>query len=627
MLHINDLTLRIEGRVLIDQATVAIPDGHVVGFVGRNGAGKSTLVRAILGDLSPETGTISWPKGRRIGTLPQEAPGGPESLIDTVLAADEERTALLVEAETAQDPMRIAEIQTRLADMNAHAAPARAAKILAGLGFPEEHQSRPCSDYSGGWRMRVALAAVLFAEPDILLLDEPTNYLDLEGTIWLENFLKSYPYTALVISHDRDLLNTIARGIVHLERGKLNFYAGNFDTFERVRKEKMELALANKSKQDAARKHLQAYVDRFRYKADKARQAQSRLKMIARLTPVDLVTDDPVLPFNFPNPTQMSPPIIRMEDVEIGYTEKPILRDITLRIDDDDRIALLGANGNGKSTFAKLLSDRLKPMAGKKFAHKKLKIGYFAQHQLDELNPKSSAYDHVRELLPDATEAQVRARVGAIGFPGQKADTPAEKLSGGEKARLALALATFDAPHLFILDEPTNHLDMDSRTALIEALTNYEGAVILISHDRYLVETVADRLWIVRDGTVTPYEGDMDEYRQSLLDASSGGAKHGSDEQKGVSRQEQRRLAAQARAEIAPLKRTADKAEARVHKLEEELRKMDDELADPKLFEGDGAKGAELAKKRGLKAKDLQQAEEDWMEALEVYEAAQAELA
>jgi len=623
MLHINSLSVRIAGRLLLDQATVAIPERHVVGLIGRNGAGKTSLFRAILGELTPDGGSVSIPRGRRIGALAQEAPSGPESLITTVLAADTEREALIAEAETASDPHRIAEIQTRLADMGAHSAPARAATILAGLGFNEAQQQRPCTDFSGGWRMRVALAALLFAQPDLLLLDEPTNYLDLEGAIWLEDFLSSYPATALVVSHDRDFLNRIARGIIHLDQGKLYFYSGNYDTFERVRAEKRAQLVAGKVKQEAARKHMQAYVDRFRAKASKARQAQSRLKMLAKMTTIEIAAELAVPSFTFPNPRPLAPPICRLEEASVGYGERPILRDLNLRIDDDDRIALLGANGNGKSTFAKLLSGRLEPMSGHKFHHKKLEVGYFAQHQLDELNPNESPYDHVRELMPDATQAQVRARIGAIGFPGTRGDTKAEKLSGGEKARLALALAAFRAPHLLILDEPTNHLDIESRAALIDGLNDYEGAVILISHDRYLIEACADRLWLVANGTVSPYDGDIEEYRQSLLAPKDGAASRASrGEARETTKAERRQEAARARSQLAPLKRATEKAEAQVNLLTERLRDLDERLAAPGLFAKDPKKGAQLLKERGLLAASIEDAEAKWLAAEEGYEAA-----
>ena len=516
MLQITDLTLRIAGRPLIEGASLTLPAGAKAGFVGRNGAGKTTLFRAIVGELAPDAGSISLPKGTRIGRVEQEAPSGPRTLLETVLAADQERTALLREAEHASDPHRIAEIHARLADIGAHAAEARAARILAGLGFDAAAQARPCSDFSGGWRMRVALAALLFDEPDLLLLDEPTNYLDLEGTLWLERYLARYPHTVIVISHDRDLLNTAVDSIVHLFDRKLTLWRGSYDSFERQYRERQVLQEKQRVKQIAERKHMQAFVDRFRAKATKARQAQSRLKAIAKLQPIAEITQEHAIPFRFPEPERpLSPPIIRMEGVSVGYAPgQPVLSHLDLRIDDDDRIALLGQNGNGKSTFAKLLAASLAPETGEIVRASKLKIGFFAQHQLEALKPALSAYDHVRELMPGAPEAKVRARTAQIGLTTEKMATAAEKLSGGEKARLMMGLAAFGAPHLLILDEPTNHLDIDSREALVHALNDYSGAVILITHDRHLIEACADRLWLVANGTVKPFDGDIEDYRR-----------------------------------------------------------------------------------------------------------------
>ncbi len=523
MLTISNLSLRIAGRLLIDQASLTLPAGTKAGLVGRNGTGKTTLFRAITGDLVSETGTVSVPKGTRIGQVAQEAPGTDEPLIDIVLRADTEREALLNEAKTATDAHRIAEIQTRLTDIDAHSAEARAASILSGLGFDADAQKRPASSFSGGWRMRVALAAVLFTQPDLLLLDEPTNYLDLEGTLWLENYLSRYPHTVLLISHDRDLLNRAVSSIVHLERKKLTFWRGGYDQFARQYAEKAELQEKMRVKQEAQRKHMQSFVDRFRYKASKARQAQSRLKALERMSPMAAVVNETVLPFRFPNPEKaVASPIIALDGGAVGYTPgKPVLRGLSLRIDNDDRIALLGANGNGKSTFAKLIADRLTLEKGSKTVAPGLKVSIFAQHQLDDLRPDEDAYQHLRRLMPDAPEAKVRARVAQFGLTTEKMSTPARDLSGGEKARLLMGLATFEAPHLLILDEPTNHLDIDSREALVEALNMFDGAVILISHDRHLIEATADRLWIVGDGTVSSYDGDMDDYRARMTGGAS----------------------------------------------------------------------------------------------------------
>ncbi|MEJ2624509.1 MAG: ABC-F family ATP-binding cassette domain-containing protein [Pseudolabrys sp.] len=624
MLVIDDLTVRIAGRTLIEGASVNVPTGARVGMVGRNGTGKSTLFNVIAGDYAAEHGSVMLPPRWRIGRLAQEAPNGPDSLTDIVLRADTERTALLAEAETATDPHRIAEIQTRLADIGAHAAPARAASILSGLGFSSADQSRAVQEFSGGWRMRVALAATLFAQPDLLLLDEPTNYLDLEGTLWLQEHLARYPATLIVISHDRDLLDSAVGHILALEHKKLTLWRGGYSSYARQRSEREALDQKLIKKQDAQRKHLQAFVDRFRAKATKARQAQSRLKMLEKLEPIAALTTDEVRPISFPAPDKLlSPPIIATDGVAVGYEPgKPVLSGLNLRIDNDDRIALLGANGNGKSTFVKLIADRLQPMQGSITRAATLKIGYFAQHQVDELNPQESAYDHLRRLMPDAAEAQVRATVGAIGFSGAAGDTKVEKLSGGEKARLLLGLATFEAPHLMILDEPTNHLDIDSRGALVEAINDFPGAVILVSHDRYLLEACADRLWLVADGKVKPFDGDLDDYRRTVLSERSGSNASAAKTSSSPSRSDVRRAAAEKRAETAPLRQRVKKAETLIEKLTRELSALDEKLADGSLFTRDAAKAVQLAKTRSDTADALAAAEEEWLSASAALETA-----
>ncbi|HKS61770.1 MAG TPA: ABC-F family ATP-binding cassette domain-containing protein [Xanthobacteraceae bacterium] len=619
MLVLDDISIRVAGRLLLDGASVRIPDGARVGLVGRNGIGKTTLFRAITHELALEHGSIGLPPRARIGRLAQEAPGGPERLIDVVLAASSERSELLAEAETAHDPHRIAEIQTRLADIGAHAAPARAAEILAGLGFDQTAQQRPCSDFSGGWRMRVALAAVLFAEPDLLLLDEPTNYLDLEGTLWLTDHLARYPRTVIVISHDRDLLDDAVDWIMHLEGGKLTLYRGGYTAFARQRAERLALDAKAAKKQELERKKLQAFIDRFKAKATKARQAQSRAKRLAKLEPIVAMANDEVRPIMFPPPAKpLSPPIVALEKVAVGYEPgKPVLRRLSLRIDPDDRIALLGPNGNGKSTLAKLLAQRLAPESGIVTRAERMDVAYFAQHQLDELTPEQSVYQHVRRLMPEAPEAKVRARAGNIGFSGERADTPVENLSGGEKARLLLGLATFAGPHLVILDEPTNHLDIDSRAALVEAINEFPGAAILISHDRYLIEACADRLWLVGDGTVAPYEGDLDDYRRLVLGREA--RREERDDAGKVSRTDQRRAAAEKREELKPLKRRIDTAERTVAKLTADIAAIDGELANG-LFARDPAKATALSKARADAADALAKAEEDWLMASAAYE-------
>ncbi|MBB4302203.1 ATP-binding cassette subfamily F protein 3 [Rhodobium orientis] len=633
MLRITDLTYRIAGRMLLDAASARIPDGAKIGLVGKNGTGKTTLFRLVAGDAAPESGEIVLRKGARIGGVAQEAPGGPQRLIDFVLAADTERAALMAEAETATDPHRIADIHTRLADIDAHGAEARTATILAGLGFDEPAQQRPCSDFSGGWRMRVALAAALFSAPDLLLLDEPTNYLDLEGTLWLEAYIARYPHTVLLISHDRDLLNSAVDGILHLETLKLFSYRGGYDQFERQRREKMLLNEKAREKAEAQKKHMEAFVERFRYKASKARQAQSRLKMIAKLEPIAAMVDDSLRPFEFPNPDrQLSPPIIAMENVAVGYEPgKAILKGLSLRVDDDDRIALLGPNGNGKSTFAKLISGRLKEQSGTITTASKLDVAYFAQHQLDELVPSQSAVDHVRALMPDATEPKVRARVARFGLPTDRMETPAGDLSGGEKARLLLGLVTFSGPHLLVLDEPTNHLDVDAREALVQALAEYSGAVLIISHDRHLIEASSDRLWLVADGTVKAFDGDMADYRRQVLKKPEKGDSskaNGSAEANGdrLTGQEKRKAAAARRAEMAPLKRDIDRLEKDIEKLNAKIADLDGRLADPDLFASDPDAGARLAKERSDTAARLAATEETWLEKSADYEEAMAEV-
>jgi ATP-binding cassette, subfamily F, member 3 len=629
MLHINELTYRIEGRTLFDTATAGIPAGHKVGFVGRNGSGKTTLLRLIAGELAADEGGIRLPRSTRIGWVAQEAPGGQASLLEFVLAADHERSRLLLEAETAVDPTRIADIHQRLADIKAHAAPSRAARILAGLGFPDAAQRRPCAEFSGGWRMRVALAAILLTEPDLLLLDEPTNYLDLEGTLWLEAHLRDYPHTVLMVSHDRELLNRCVSSILHLAQGKLTLYTGGYDRFEEARRERQRLDLKLKKKQDDERRHIEAFITRFKAKASKATQAQSRMKALARMQPIAEQIAERVAPFVFPNPAKaFASPLIRLEGATVGYSpDQPVLRNLDLRLDADDRVGLLGANGNGKSTFAKLVSGRMPVMAGKRVASDKITVGYFAQHQMEELPAAKTPYQHMCDLMPDATEAQRRAKLGMLGFGVEKADTRAERLSGGEKARLLFALATFHGPHLLILDEPTNHLDVDAREALVRALNDYEGAVILISHDRHLMDACADRLWIVRHGTVRAYAGDMDSYRTECL-AERGADPHPPPARAKASAgrttaQEARRQAAGLRAELAPLKKAVAKAEADFDRLGRKIAAIDAELADPGIYGGDTLRAQTLGRERVWLVVARDKAEAAWMAASEAYEAAQ----
>jgi ATP-binding cassette subfamily F protein 3 len=613
MIVLDDISLRVAGKLLLDHATVSIPDRARVGIVGRNGTGKTTLFRAIDGEIDVETGSIRLPARARIGRVAQEAPAGPETLIEVVLAADAERAALMAERETAKDPLRIADIEHRLVDIDAHSAPARAARILAGLGFDEAAQARPCSEFSGGWRMRVALAALLFAEPDLLLLDEPTNYLDLEGTLWLQDFLARYPRTILLISHDRDLLDTSVSFILHFDQRKLKLYRGGFSQFDRQRREQLIVDQRARERQEARRAHMMDFVNRFRAKASKARQAQSRLKALEKMEPIAAAAGEAPAAISIRSPEkQLSPPIIVLDHVSVGYTDgKPVLRNLDLRIDEDDRIALLGPNGNGKSTFAKLLAERLKPQSGRIVRAPKLDVAYFAQHQLDELRADESPAQHVRRLMPNAPEPKVRARAAEMGFSGAAADTEVASLSGGEKARLLLGLATFHGPHLLILDEPTNHLDIEARAALIEAVNDYEGAVVLVTHDRHLLDACAERLWLVANGTVRPYEDDLDQYRRDVL------GRTGAERMRGdaKSARDGARPDAAKRSELAPLRKKIATLETEIERLEKEIAEIDAKLADSASLSGNAAKIAELGRERARKSDRLAQAEEEWLAA------------
>jgi ATP-binding cassette subfamily F protein 3 len=615
MLRIDDLHYSIEGRPIFEGASATIPTGHKVGLIGRNGAGKTTLFKLIRGDLHLDSGSIQIPARARIGGVAQEVPGNEVSLLDTVLAADTERAALMAESETATDPTRIADIQTRLTDIDAWSAEARASSILRGLGFDADEQKMPCSAFSGGWRMRVALAAVLFAQPDYLMLDEPTNYLDLEGALWLENYLAKYPHTVIIVSHDRELLNRAVGAILHLENRKLTYYTGPYDQFVRQRAEQRAIQAAQAKKQEARRAHLQSFVDRFKAKATKAKQAQSRVKMLEKMEVIRAPEDAARTVFSFPEPETLSPPIISTEGASVGYDDTPILKRLNLRIDQDDRIALLGKNGQGKSTLAKLLSDRLPVMEGRISRSSKLRIGFFAQHQVDELHVDETPLQHIQRELPDQTPAKLRARLAGFGLMAEQAETEVGRLSGGQKARLSLLLATLPAPHLLILDEPTTHLDIESREALMEALNAYTGAVVLVSHDMHLLSMVADRLWLVNDGAVQPFEDDLPAYRKMLLQSD-----------KPAKPEKPKPVAVRKKAsrdELMALRSDVRKCEARIEKLNEMDEKLQTRLADPSLFAERQGEAVVLQKKYAELREAMDRAEELWMTALEKLEVAE----
>jgi ATP-binding cassette subfamily F protein 3 len=646
MLTITDLTCRIAGRPLLEGASLALPAGHKAGLIGRNGTGKTTLLKLIAGDLHADTGEIRLPNNTRVGRIAQEAPDGPQSLLDTVLAADTERQSLLDEAEHATDPHRIADIHTRLHELEAHSAPARAGAILHGLGFDADAQQRACSDFSGGWRMRVALAALLFQAPDLLLLDEPTNHLDLEATLWLEDFLKRYPHTVLLVSHDRDLLNRAVDKIVHLHDRKLTMYTGGYDDFEHARSERLALQAAAKAKQDAQRRHMQAFIDRFRYKASKARQAQSRLKALARMEPIAAVAEERGIEFHFPEPEELAPPLIVMDGVAVGYEPgKPVLNKLNLRLDPDERVALLGANGNGKSTMAKLLAGRLQPMAGELRRSRKLQVGYFAQHQTDELDLDATPLLSMERVAPRLNAEKCRAHLAQFGLDVLRATTKVGSLSGGEKARLLLALMSHGAPNILLLDEPSNHLDIDSRQALVQAINEFPGAVVLISHDPHLIELTVDRFWLVKDGLCRPFDGDLADYRELVLAEDRAGADRGSRyrardpedrktnrrdpedrktnrrdaEERRSERRDARRNGAPA-AQPGDLKRQLEQSALAVDKLSQALALIERKLADPALYNETAETIAEWQRKHADVARRLADAEDAWLKVQETFD-------
>ncbi|UYY58287.1 ABC-F family ATP-binding cassette domain-containing protein [Sphingomonas sp. S2-65] len=621
MLNLTDITVRLGGRTIIDNATAKLPPKGRIGLIGRNGAGKSTLVKVIASQLEPDTGNVEMPRGAKLGYIAQEAPSGDVTPFETVLAADTERAALLEESETSQDPDRLGDVYERLMAIDAYTAPSRASQILVGLGFDEDMQHRPLDSFSGGWKMRVALAALLFSQPDMLLLDEPSNHLDLEAVLWLEDFLKSYPATILLVSHERDFLNNVVDHILHLDRGKLTLYPGGYDSFERQRAERQAQIASARAKQQAQREHLQAYIAKNSARASTAKQAQSRQKALAKMQPIAELLDDPTLSFDFPNPDELRPPLITLDLASVGYDSTPILKRLNLRIDPDDRVALLGRNGNGKTTLARLLAAQLTPMEGEMNASGKMRVGYFTQYQVEELDRDETPLQHMTSLMKGATQGAVRGQLGRFGFSGQKATTEVGKLSGGERARLALALITRDAPHMLILDEPTNHLDVDAREALIQALNEYTGTVVLVSHDRHMLEMTADRLVLVDQGTAKEFDGSLDDYIAFVLSKDGAGPKLSKADKK-----EARRLATEAREKEAELRKAAKSAEAELAKLTEQRSAVERAMFDPSTAEGALAKLSmtDLMKRRSELSDKIDAAEAAWMEASEALEGIEA---
>jgi ATP-binding cassette, subfamily F, member 3 len=619
MLNLNGITVRLGGRTILDRATAALPPYGRIGLIGRNGAGKSTLMKVMIGSLEADDGSLEMPKGTRIGYIAQEAPAGDSTPFDTVLAADTERAALMAESEQeGLDPDRMAEVHERLIAIDAYTAPARASRILVGLGFDEEMQGQPLDSFSGGWKMRVALASLLFSQPDLLLLDEPSNHLDLEATLWLENFLKGYPAMMVVISHERDLLNNVVDHILHLDNGQVTLYSGGYDSFERQRAERAAQLAAAKASQDAQRAKLQEYVARNSARASTAKQAQSRAKALARMQPIAAMAEDPTLSFDFPSPDELKPPLVTLDLASVGYTEgKPILQRLNLRIDPDDRIALLGRNGNGKTTLARLLAAQLTPMEGQMSASGKMRVGYFTQYQVEELDGDDTPLEHMTQQMKGASPGAVRAQLGRFGFSGAKATTKVGKLSGGERARLALALITRDAPHMLILDEPTNHLDVDAREALVQALNEYEGTVVLVSHDRHMLELTADRLVLVDGGTATEFSGTIEDYTDFIL--GKGPAK---EKMSKADRKEDKKAAAASREAQAKLKRDVSDAEADLAKLEVVLSAIDRAMFDPVSASNEykNLTMGELSQRRGKIVAAQEAAEARWVAASEALE-------
>jgi len=619
MLSIADLTVRLGGRTILDGATAALPPRSRVGLIGRNGAGKSTLVRVIAGLLEPDAGSAAMPRGSRLGYIAQEAPAGDATPFETVLAADTERAALMTEAERCEDLHRLGDVHERLNAIDAHSAPSRAARILVGLGFDEAAQHRPLDSFSGGWRMRVALAALLFSAPDLLLLDEPSNHLDLEAVLWLEDFLKSYRATIVVVSHERDFLNNVVDHILHLERGKLTLYPGGYDAFERQRAERQAQLASAREKQMAQREKLKDFIARNSARASTAKQAQSRVKALARMQPIAELVDDPSLSFGFPDPAPLRPPLVTLDMASVGYGETPVLSRLNLRFDPDDRIALLGRNGNGKTTMARLLAAQLPAMEGSVARSQKLKVGYFTQYQVEELDGAETPLQHMARAMKGATPAAVRAQLGRFGFAGDKALTEVRKLSGGEKARLALALITRDAPHMLILDEPTNHLDVDAREALVQALNDYSGAVVVVSHDRHMLELIADRLVLVDGGTAREFDGSIDDYTALVL---AGDAAAAGKAPPRVNRKDERRKAAAARGQGQALRSREKAAEEKVAKLAARLSAIDKAMFEPASASGDLARlsMSELLKRRAEVERQVEAAEAEWLAASEALE-------
>ena len=629
MIKLTELALRRGTKVLFEQASLTIHRGEKTGITGANGAGKSSLFALLRGLLHVDAGEMVLPPNLVIAHVAQETPGVARPAIDYVMDGDAELRTLqahLLNAEQAHDGHRQGELHAKLDAIGGYTARARAARLMHGLGFKTEQLEQPVASFSGGWRMRLNLAQALMCRSDLLLLDEPTNHLDLDAVYWLQGWLAQYPGTLLLISHDRDFLDEVCDHILHLEQRGLTLYTGNYSAFERMRAERLAGQQAAFEKQQREIQHIQSYVDRFRAQATKARQAQSRLKALERMERIAPAHVDSPFHFSFLPPHKLPNPLLTLEQITAGYGAQPVLSGARLTLHPGDRLGLLGHNGAGKSTLIKLLAGELKPLSGEAIGAPDLRIGYFAQHQLEQLDPAASPLLHLQRRDPKASEQQLRDFLGGFGFVGDMAMSETAPFSGGEKARLVLAMLVYQRPNLLLLDEPTNHLDLEMRHALVLALQEYDGAMVIVSHDRHLLRSVCDRLLMVHQGRVADFDGDLDDYRQWLLEEQRESATPDDApkaEHSAAARKEQRRLEAEARTRLQPLRKQLEKVEKGLERLQQQRAELEQQLAEPELYQAERkAQLAQLLQQKGEIDKALTRAEEDWLEATEALEQA-----
>ncbi|MDO6706205.1 ABC transporter ATP-binding protein [Photobacterium sp. 1_MG-2023] len=637
MITFSDIQLLRGGNILLDQATATIHPGDKVGLVGKNGCGKSTLFALIKGELSVDAGQHSVPSHWELAWVAQETPALERPALEYVIDGDREYRQLeqsLLAAEQADDGNKVALLHDKLDAIGGYSIKARAAELLDGLGFSQEQMNWNLTQFSGGWRMRLNLAQALLCRSDLLLLDEPTNHLDLDAVLWLEKWLQNYRGTLVLISHDRDFLDPVVGRIIHVENQRLNEYTGNYSSFENQRAEKLILQQSMYQKQQKQMAHMQSYIDRFRYKASKARQAQSRIKALERMEKVLPAQFDNPFSFEFREPDSLPNPIIMMDQVAAGYGDVQILDKIRLNLVPGSRIGLLGRNGAGKSTLIKLLSGELSPQAGDLTYSQGVKIGYFAQHQLETLRLDETPLQHMNRLAPEATEQQLRDYLGSFGFKGDKALDLVGPFSGGEKARLVLALIVWQRPNLLLLDEPTNHLDLDMRQALTLALQSFEGAMVIVSHDRYLLRVTTDDLYLVHDRKAEPFDGDLNDYHKWLTEQQRNERREqqaakpesASKDNSAASRKEQKRLEAEFRKQTAPLRKQIDKLDARMEALGKALAQAEAALSDSSIYEADNkARLNQALQEQSQTKSELEDVEMTWMELQEQLESMEQE--